>query len=171
LCPKVEGPYDNALPMRPLIKDADKTVSILSASIMMRIPFHDLDPAGFVWHGRYFKYFELVRSSLLASIGYSYLEMKQSGYLWPIVETQARFLKPLTLDQEICVSAQLTEWEYRLVFNYRVENGQGNLCARAKTVQVPIDAATLEMQIGSPDVLQRKIKQRLAAGDFSGGDI
>ncbi|MFC1719632.1 acyl-CoA thioesterase [Pseudomonadota bacterium] len=148
--------------------NADKTAGVLSASIMVRIPFYDLDPAGFVWHGRYFKYFELARSSLLDSVGYNYLEMKESGFLWPIVDTQVRFLKPLTLHQEIRVSAQLAEWEYRLVFNYRVEDEQGQLCARAKTVQVPIDATTYEMQLGAPDLLMRRISQKLAAEDSSG---
>jgi len=135
---------------------------------MVRIPFHDLDPAGFVWHGRYFKYFEMARSSLLDSVGYNYLEMRQSGCLWPIVDTQVRFLKPLTLHQEIRVSAHLTEWEYRLVFNYRVEDEQGQLCTRGTTVQVPVDAATLEMQLGAPDLLLRRISERLAAEDSPG---
>ena len=137
----------------------------LSAETRLRVPFHDVDSARVVWHGRYFKYFELVRSLLLESVGCSYREMKQSGYLWPIVDAQVRFLKPLILDQEIRVSARLSEWEYRLVFNYRVEDEQGRECTRAKTVQVPIDAKTLEMQIESPDILLKRIDQRLAAGD------
>lgn len=168
MCVNVDGPNDIALSRCALPINTDRKDTILTASALVRIPFHDLDPAGIVWHGRYFKYFELVRSSLLDSVGYNYLEMKRSGYLWPIVDTQVRFLKPLTLDQEVRVTARLAEWEYRLVFNYQVENSQGQLCTRAKTVQVPIDAATHEMQIGAPDVLLQRVSQKLVSGDLSG---
>lgn len=139
-----------------------KPADSISASTLVRIPFHDLDPAGFVWHGRYFKYFELARSLVLDSLDYNYLAMRDSGCLWPMVDTHVRYLKPLTLHQEVRVTARLIEWEYRLVFTYRVENEQGELCARARTIQVPIDAVSYAMRIGAPDVLLRKIELKMS---------
>jgi len=35
-----------------------------SAVVRIEVPFHDLDPAGYVWHGNYAKYLELARCAL-----------------------------------------------------------------------------------------------------------
>ena len=135
----------------------------LTASENLRIPFYDLDPGGIVWHGRYFKYFESARCTLLEDIAYGYEAMKKSGYMWPIVDTTARFVRPLTFNQEVCVTACLREWELRLVLDYRIEDRQGAVCTRARTVQVPIDAETLELRLGSPDILIENVRKRLQA--------
>jgi acyl-CoA thioester hydrolase len=133
----------------------------LSASETIRIPFHDLDPAGVVWHGRYFKYLELARCALMEDLEYSYQGMMESGYLWPVVDTRLRYIHPLLLDQEVRVSACLREWEMRLVVDYKIEDEQGRVCTRARTVQVPVDAETQELRLGSPDVLIRNVRNRL----------
>ena len=135
----------------------------LTASENLRIPFYDLDPGGIVWHGRYFKYFESARCTLLEDIAYGYEAMKKSGYMWPIVDTTARFVRPLTFNQEVCVTACLREWELRLVLDYRIEDRQGAVCTRARTVQVPIDAETLELRLGSPNILIENVRKRLQA--------
>jgi acyl-CoA thioester hydrolase len=135
----------------------------LTASENLRIPFYDLDPGGIVWHGHYFKYFESARCALLEDIAYGYEVMMKSGYMWPVVDTTARFVRPLTFNQEVCVTACLREWELRLVLDYRIEDRQGAVCTRARTVQVPIDAETLELRLGSPDILIENVRKRLQA--------
>ena len=37
--------------------------------VQLEVPFHDVDRLGVVWHGHYFKYFELARTRLLRAIG------------------------------------------------------------------------------------------------------
>lgn len=144
------------------MKKADFS-NFLSASENLRIPFHDLDPTGVVWHGRYFKYFELARCAILEEFDYSYEEMKKSGYLWPIVDTSVRFVRPLMLNQEVRVTAVLREWEMRLVMDYRIEDEDRRVCTRARTVQVPVDAETFELMLGSPDILIENVCKRLQA--------
>ena len=133
----------------------------LTATQNMRVPFHDIDPAGVAWHGRYFKYFEFVRCDLLEKLNYSYQGMTDSGYLWPVVDTRVRYVRPLTLDQRFVVIACLREWELRLVLDYKIEDEKGELFTRAQTVQVPVSADTLELQIGSPKVLIEAVQDRL----------
>ena len=43
--------------------------SMLSAEVVIRPEFHDLDPMQIVWHGNYMRYFETARTALLALIG------------------------------------------------------------------------------------------------------
>ncbi len=136
----------------------------LTASEKMRVPFHDVDPAAVVWHGRYFKYFEEVRRTLLEELDYSYQSMMDSGYIWPVVDANVRYVRPLELDQRFIVTACIVEWELRLVIEYRIHGEDGTLHTKARTVQVPVDATTREMLIGSPSILIERIEKRLQAG-------
>ena len=135
----------------------------LTASVPIRVPFFDLDPAGVVWHGRYFQYFELARAALLEGVDYSYEGMENSGYLWPVADAQVRFVRPLTLDQEATVTACLREWELRLVVDYRIEDENGEIMTRGRTVQVPVEADTLELTLGSPQILIDNVDKKLQA--------
>ena len=77
----------------------------VTATENVRVPFHDIDPAGVAWHGRYFKYFEAARCNLFERIEYSYDEMLESGFAWPVVDTSVRFVRPLLLNARVCVTA------------------------------------------------------------------
>ncbi|MDH3613133.1 MAG: acyl-CoA thioesterase [Gammaproteobacteria bacterium] len=134
----------------------------LTANIEIRIPFFDLDPAGVAWHGRYFQYFELARCKLLESVAYSYEDMQKSGYLWPVADTSVRYVRPLTLNQVVHVTACLREWEMRLVVDYKIEDEHGVVVTKARTIQVPVDAETLELTLGgSPQILIDNVHEQL----------
>ena len=135
----------------------------LTASEVLCIPFYDLDPAAIVWHGNYFKYFESARCVLLEDLAYSYEGMMESGYHWPVVDASVRFVRPLSLNQKVRVTACLREWELRLVFDYRIEDEQDRVCTRGRTVQVPLDAKTLELRLGCPEILIESVQKRLQA--------
>lgn len=133
----------------------------LSSTVRVRVPFFDLDPAGVAWHGRYFQYFELARCELLELVGYSYEEMMGSGILWPIADTSVRYLQPLVLNQDVLVTAYLREWEMRIVIDYRIEDETGTLFTRASTTQVPVDADSLDLLLGSPDFFVENVHSRM----------
>ena len=133
----------------------------LTASERFMVPFHDVDPAGVAWHGRYFKYFESARCALLNEVEYSYRGMLDSGYLWPVVDATVRYLRPLVLDQTFRVTACLREWEVRLVIDYKIEDENDVIHTKARTVQVPVDAVTREISFGSPRILVDNVQQRL----------
>jgi acyl-CoA thioester hydrolase len=130
-----------------------------SATIDIQVPFYDVDLAGIVWHGHYLKYFELARCALLEGVGYSYREMQDSGFLWPVVDTGIRYVNPLILEQRASVTAILKEWELRIVVHYEIHDEKGGLCTKGKTVQVPVDAETRLLQLGSPDLLVDNVQQ------------
>lgn len=129
-----------------------------SASVRIEIPFHDLDPAGYAWHGNYAKYFELARCELLKTFGYNYDAMMVSGYVWPVVDLQVRYLRPLRFADQIEVSATLVEWEYRLRIEYVVTNLRtGERTTKATTTQVAVDMKSGEMCLRSPDVIFHRL--------------
>lgn len=140
----------------------------LTATVDVQIPFFDLDPAGVAWHGRYFQYFELARCALFEGFNYSYDEMAASGYLWPVADTEVRYLRPLLLNQAVRVTACLREWELRLVVDYRIEGADSVLHTKARTIQVPVDAETHELVLGSPQLLIDNVARRLEEAGLVG---
>ena len=136
----------------------------ISAQAEIRIPFQDADPAGVVWHGNYFRYFETARLALLEEIDYGYRQMADSGYIWPIVDTRVKFVLPVNFDQTIQIEATCVEWEYRLKIAYQVFDENRRCVTKAHTIQVAVDANTGELCIGSPSELLKRIESYLAAG-------
>jgi acyl-CoA thioester hydrolase len=138
---------------------------LLTSEIDVEVPFHDADPMGVTWHGNYFRYFELARSVLLNKIGYNVRQMTASGYLWPVVEANVKYVKTTTFGQRLRVRAELAEYENRLKIAYTVFDGEsGELVTKASTTQVAVDRERGELCFVSPQVLLDKVRAALAAG-------
>lgn len=126
--------------------------------IEVEVPFHDLDPIGIVWHGHYVRYLELARCALLERLGYNYDHMATSGYAWPVIDLQLRYIKGAIFKQRLKVHAEIVEWENRLKINYLISDAaNGRRMTKGYTVQVAVDIKTREMQLQSPKVLLDKL--------------
>ena len=132
----------------------------LKAEVEIQVPFHDVDGMHVVWHGHYYKYFEVARTKLLQSIDYDVHEMKASGYSWPIVETNCKYDRPILYDQLIQVSAKIQEYENRLKIIYRISDAKtGEKLATGHTTQVAVDMKNNEMCFVSPKILLKKVEE------------
>ncbi len=130
----------------------------LSAEAIIEIPFHDVDAAKIVWHGHYVKYFEIARCKLLDKFDYNYPQMKTSGYFWPIIDINLRYIQPARFLQQICVKADLVEWEHRLKIKYLITDIEtGRRLTKGYSIQVAIDTSSGEMLLASPIVLYQKL--------------
>jgi acyl-CoA thioester hydrolase len=138
------------------MKSDDK---VLSADTILKIPFHDVDSAQVVWHGHYAKYLELARARLLDKIDYNYVQMTASGYFWPVIEMNLRYIAPLRFQQEIRVTATLKEWENRLRVDYLISDAAtGKRLTTASTTQAAVSMSSGEMLLVSPAVLAAKMR-------------
>ena len=131
----------------------------LHAVVKIVPTYQDCDPAGVVWHGNYFHYFDTARCALLDQIDYGYRQMAAEGHVWPIIDTRVRYMGKATYDQPLQVSATLTEWEYRLRMDFEVLDDSGECITEAYTVQVAIEIETDELCLGSPDALLKRLRQ------------
>lgn len=130
----------------------------LYAEVALRPTFHDCDPMHVVWHGNYFKYFEIARCALLQRYGYDYAQMRDSGYLWPVVDARVKYIRPLHYDQPLRVSARIIEWENRLKIDYEIHDADDcRRLTRAYTIQVAVDERSGEMLYVCPAVLWEKL--------------
>ena len=135
----------------------------ISETVEIEVAFHDVDVMAVVWHGHYFKYLENARWKLMDRLGYGYAAMRDSGFLWPIIETHVRHIHPAAFGDRLAVTASLVEWQNRLAINYLiVDSANGKRVARARTVQVAVQRATGELQFACPGEFIRRIDTSLA---------
>lgn len=124
----------------------------------LQVQFFDLDPMQIVWHGNYVKYLEIVRCALLDKIDYNYEQMKASGYAWPVIDMQLRYVASASFGQKLTLRAEIVEWENRLVINYLISDASsGQRLTRASTTQVAVDIHNGEMCFVSPPILFEKL--------------
>jgi acyl-CoA thioester hydrolase len=129
-----------------------------SAEIELQVQFFDLDPMNIVWHGNYVKYLEMARCALFDRIDYNYVQMKESGYAWPIIDMHLRYVGSAVFGQRIKLRATIVEWENRLKVDYLITDAEsGKRLTRATTTQVAVDLANGEMCFASPPVLFEKL--------------
>ncbi|WP_317930850.1 thioesterase family protein [Halioxenophilus sp. WMMB6] len=127
--------------------------------VPIKIPFYDVDQMRIVWHGHYVKYFERARCELLDLFDYGYASMEQSGYLWPIIDLRAKYIKSATFNQVIVVVAELVEYENRLKINYEIlDQASGQRLHKAHSIQVAVAMASGEMQYVSPAIVKERLQ-------------
>lgn len=126
--------------------------------VAIKIPFHDLDPVGIVWHGNYAKYFEIARCALLETFNYNYDQMALSGFSWPIIDLHMRYVKAARFADTINVQATLREWEHRLRIDYLATDAASGLrICKGTSIQVAVSLATREMCLRSPDIIFERL--------------
>lgn len=130
-----------------------RSPGVLHLDTEVLVPFFDVDSMNVVWHGHYVKYLEMARCALLDHIGHNYTQMLESGYAWPVIDIQLRYVRGAVFGQRLIVRASLVEWENRLKINYLISDAEtGERMTRASTIQVAVLIENREMQLASPSV-------------------
>jgi len=135
----------------------------LSAIVEATVAFHDIDVVGVMWHGHYLKYLENARWALMDRIGFGFAAMRESGYAWPIVEMHVKYVHAAKLGDQLRVRASLIEWQNRVAVNYLVTRGDGERLARARSVQVAVDANSGALQFTTPGPLLDCVQRALGS--------
>ncbi|HLD66501.1 MAG TPA: acyl-CoA thioesterase [Pseudomonas sp.] len=139
-----------------------RSAGVLQVESEIVVPFFDIDLLQIVWHGHYVKYLEIARCALLDRLEHNYLQMRDSGYAWPVIDLQLRYIRGATFGQRLTVRANLVEWENRLKINYLISDAvTGERLTRGSTVQVAVEIATREMQLASPRVFVDAVERAI----------
>ena len=139
-----------------------RSQGVLHVDTEVLVPFFDVDSMLVVWHGHYVKYLEVARCALLDHLGHNYVQMQDSGYAWPVIDLQLRYMRGATFGQRLKVRASLVEWENRLKINYLISDAvTGERMTRASSVQVAVHIASREMQLASPQVMLDAVQKVL----------
>lgn len=145
---------------------------VLTVTLPVEVAFHDVDVAAVVWHGHYLKYLENARWALMRRLDFDFPVMQASGYQWPVVQLQMKYVQPARLGERLQVQASLVEWQRRIVINYRIlREGDGERVLLGQTVQAAVDAATGALQLVTPQLLQDRIALTLHPEHGAATDI
>ncbi|MET0330786.1 MAG: thioesterase family protein [Dyella sp.] len=140
-----------------------RTKGVLHIDTEVLVPFFDVDAMDMVWHGHYVKYLEIARCALLDAIGHNYNQMTASGYVWPVVDLQLRYVGPARFGQRLIVRADLVEWQNRLKIHYLISDATSSQrLTRASTVQVAVSRDRGELQLVSPTAFTEAVERKLA---------
>lgn len=138
----------------------------ISVDIPFKAEFYDVDSMKIVWHGNYAKYYEVARCALLDLIGYNYFEMESSGYSWPVVKLNIKYIKSIEFSQDFYVKATLKEYENRLRIIYHIyDTKSGDKLNIGETVQMAIEKKTGSTQFVSPSILINSVENYLKKMD------
>ncbi len=140
---------------------------LLSAETVFKVDFNDCDPMKIVWHGNYINYFERARCTLLDKIGYNYIAMEESGYLFPVAEVKAKYVNSLRFGDVCRAKAVLVEWENMIKINFELYNDKtGELCTKGTVSQICVDGKSGETQYVCPKIFTEKVENLIAQGGF-----
>src|SRR5262245_10194461 len=87
----------------------------------VRVRYAETDQMGVVYYANYFVWFEVARTDLLRSLGWSYREMEHAGVVLPVIEAHCQYRRPARYDDELEIRTEgrLTS-SIRLAFDYEV---------------------------------------------------
>jgi acyl-CoA thioester hydrolase len=134
----------------------------ISAETEFVVEFYDVDSMQIVWHGNYVKFFEMGRCALLDKIGFGYLEMAKSGYIWPVVDIRVKYIRPLIFRQRAVINATLVEYEHRLRIAYRIYDAETReLLTKGESIQMAVNMSTRQSCFESPECLLKPVRDCL----------
>ena len=134
-------------------------------TIDIPVRFAECDSYGVVWHGHYALYLEEVRDRLTTRFGFTPAKALALGYRVPVTRLEIRYRAPARPDETIRATARLRPPETaRLVIDYEIRGGSGELLASAATEQVVVRADG-ELLLTLPAGLKRLTEEILAFQD------
>ena len=126
-------------------------------SAPIRVRYAETDKMGVVYYANYFVWFEIGRTELLRSLGWSYREMEADGVGLPVIEAHCEFRQPARYDDEIeirtkgeLVSAVCLAFDYEVV-----RRPDGIVSAVGRTVHAAVKAT------GKPCRLPERVRKLL----------
>jgi len=134
------------------------------------VPFHDVDSMNVVWHGNYFKYFEIARTELENRLGLTVPVLFDMGYVCPVIESHCRHISPMRNGDRGYCRAWIADVDRRVTVAYELVNESTNKrSAEGYTVQVTLDRDSREMMMGLPDEISKRVRAAACLDDGMDG--
>ena len=124
----------------------------------IRVRFAETDAQGVAHNSNYFIWFEVARTDLLRTLGWSYREMELSGVSLPVIEAHCEYARPARYDDEIEIrtTGRLLS-PVRMEFNYEVRlTTDATVAATGRTTHAAVD------QSGRPCRMPERVREAFA---------
>jgi len=131
----------------------------VSTSIQLKVPYYDVDMMQIVWNGNYFKYFERARQAFFKECGVDLLGYaKKTGYVFPVIRSMIKHIRPLKMDDEFVCTAMLKEARIKIILNFEIKLlSNGLVCAKGQSEQVALLLPEMEMAFLIPEEIRKAL--------------
>jgi acyl-CoA thioester hydrolase len=107
--------------------------------VAVTVRYAETDMMGIVYHANYLPWFEVGRTTLLKEIGVPYKKLEEDGFRLPVLEVEAKYLRPALYDDTLEIVTTLRERPLlRIYLEYEVRRGN-EVLATGKTVHAFVD--------------------------------
>lgn len=132
---------------------------MFTSETKVRVRYAETDQMGVVYHSNYFQYFEVARAEAIRELGYTYADMEKEGVIMPVVEVNARYLRPAFYDDLLTIKVILKELplHHKIEFHQEVINENKELLATGRVVLYFIDSKTQKRHV-IPETLLKKLQ-------------
>lgn len=93
----------------------------------VRVRYSEVDLMGVAHNSSYLHWFEIGRTELLRTLGFSYRKLEEAGYMLPVTESYCRYLVPARYDEELEIRATIQVLKPRMMsiecFVHRADDG------------------------------------------------
>jgi len=126
--------------------------------VAIRVRYSETDQMGYVYHGHYVTYCEVARVEAMRHLGIRYADLEKNGIGMPVINLQAKYLKPAFYDDELMIRVTIPEIpSVRIKFTYEFIRNTKELIHQATTELVFIDLATKKI-IKAPESIINALK-------------
>jgi acyl-CoA thioester hydrolase len=131
----------------------------VSTVVKLKVPYYDVDLMQVVWNGHYLKYFEVARQALFRECGVDlHRYMQEKRYVFPVIRSMVKHIRPLRLDDEFICTAVLKEARIKIVLDFEIKLiANGKVCARGRSEQVALLVPEMEMAFKIPEEIQKAL--------------
>ena len=122
----------------------DTSSDVIWHRVFHRTLYADTDRSTWVYHANYLRYFELGRATLMRDFDYSYYEVEEDGYVYPIIEQGVSHYHPLGYDDPMWVHTRPGEREkVRITFHYTITHREtGQIICKGHTRHCAVKEST-----------------------------
>lgn len=115
----------------------------LTNKTLLRVRYGETDQMGYVYYGNYAQYFEVGRVEAMRSLGMSYRELEEMGYMLPVKSLNVDYLRAAKYDDLITVQTDIVSLKgVRLLFHYTILLEDEVLC-KGETTLVFVNKVTM----------------------------
>ena len=142
--PFVPEPYDaDARYVR------DRTSGNVWHQCELRTLYADTDRSQVVYHANYLRYFEHGRASLMRDAAYTYKQIEESGYIYPIIKVEIDYYRPLYYDDAMIIYTRPSNLErVRLQFDYVITHQEsGDIVVKGLTRHCAINSSATPVEV------------------------
>lgn len=108
---------------------------------LIRVRYGETDRMGYLYYGHYPEYFEVSRTDMIRSLGFSYKEIEDMGIILPVRSLKVDYRFPARYDELLKVKSCLGKLpEIKLDIDYEIKNEEEKVICTGNTVLAFVDA-------------------------------